>query len=288
MNATPGRVRDRIDALVENADYRDAESAIEDSWRIALLASSPAAVREREEVRAAAVGAANARRRPGTRAVREASTFHRVMFFVSFLLGAGAIALIAISPRTGGTAFTLQEGAVLAGALALLSVGIMAWLEPVRASGSLWGAHLPARYYLFFGILWLAFAASVPVLRWDEVDRYEPGPVIAGLVMFVAAGAAALVLWRRGLAADGAGRQSGVGLVTRGLVDESDAGEVFDALDAWWAAAGPAAWASDRAAVEQARGVVLTRLRDARYITEREERTALRRTTPPEWKERRR
>lgn len=288
MTAPSGRVRDRIDSLVENADYRDAESAIEDSWRIALLAASPAAVREREAARARAVDAANARRNSGARAVREATTLHRVMFFVAFLLGAAAVALIAISPRTGGTAFSLQEGAVLAGALALASVGIMFWLEPVRASGSLFGAHLPARYHLFFGLLWLLFAASVPVLRWDEVDRHDPLPVIAGLLMFVAAGAASLVLWRRALRADGAGKQSGVGVVTRGLVDDADAGEVFDALDAWWAAAGPAAWESDRAGLEQARAVVLARLRDTRYITEREERAALRRTTPPAWKERRR
>ncbi len=279
---------DRIDALVEDADYRDAESAVDDAWRIALLASDPRAARAREDARTAAVRAANARRRPDATPVRSATTLHRVLFVVAFLLGAAAVAVIAISPRTGSAAFTLQEGALLAGALAVLSAGLLFWLEPLRANGSLWGGHLPARIHLFFAVLWLLFAASVVVLRWGEVDRYQPLPVIAGLLLFAAAGVAALVLWRRGLRADRSGTQSGVGRLTGDLIDEADAGEVLAALDAWWAAVGPAALASDREGLEQARAAVLAKLRGTMYITEREERAALRRTAVPEWKERRR
>lgn len=279
---------DRIDALVEDADYRDAESAVEDAWRVALLASDPRAARAREDARAAAVRAANARRRPDAPAVRSASTRHRVLFFVAFLLGAAAVAIIAISPRTGSAAFTLQEGALLAGVLAVASAGLLVWLEPLRANGSLWGGHLPARVHLFFAVLWLLFAASVVVLRWGEVDRHQPLPVIAGLLLFAVAGVIALVLWRRGLRADRSGTQSGVGRLTRDLVDDADAAEVLAALDAWWAAAGAAAVAADRGGLEQARAAVLAKLRGTLYITEREERAALRRPAPPEWKERRR
>lgn len=288
MSAPQGRVLDRIDALVEDADYRDAESAVEDAWRIALLASTPGAARAREDARTAAVRAANARRRPDGPAVRSATTLHRVLFIVAFLLGAAAVAVIAISPRTGSAAFTLQEGALLAGVLAVLSAGLLVWLEPLRANGSLWGGHLPARIHLFFAVLWLLFAASVVLLRWGEVDRHQPFPVIAGLLLFGVAGATALVLWRRGRAADRSGTQSGVGRLTSGLVDEADAPEVLAALDAWWAVAGPAALSADRDGLEQARAAVLTKLRTTLYITEREERAALRRAAPPEWKERRR
>lgn len=288
MSVPQGRVLDRIDALVEDADYRDAESAVDDAWRIAVLASAPEAAKSREAARQAAVRTANTRRRPDAAPARNATTLHRVLFIVAFLLGAAAVAIIAISPRTGSAAFTLQEGALLAGVLAVLSAGLLVWLEPVRANGSLWGGHLPARTYLFFAALWLLFAASVVVLRWGEVDRYEPVPVIVGLLLFAVAGGTALVLWRRGLRADRSGTQSGVPHVTRDLLDQSDAPEVFAALDAWWAAAGPAALTADRGGLEQARAAVLTRLRTSLYITEREERAALRRTTPPEWKERRR
>lgn len=288
MSAPPGRVLDRIDALVEDADYRDAESAVEDAWRVAVLASIPGAARDREAARAAAVRAANARRQPDAPVVRSATTVHRVLLVVAFLLGAAAVAVIAISPRTGGAAFTLQEGALLAGVLAVLSAGLLVWLEPVRANGSLWGGHLPARIHLFFGLLWLLFAASVVVLRWDEVDRHQPFPVIAGLLLFVVAGATALVLWRRARRADRSGLPSGPGRLTRDLLDEADAPDVLAALDAWWAAAGPVALAADSGGLEQARAAVLAKLRTTRYITEREERAALRRTAPPEWKERRR
>lgn len=288
MSAPQGRVLDRIDALVEDADYRDAESAVDDAWRIAVLASDPRAARAREDARTAAVRAANARRRPDAPEVRGATTLHRVLFVIAFLLGAAAVAIIAISPRTGSAAFTLQEGALLAGVLAILSVGLLVWLEPLRANGSLWGGHLPARIHLFFAVLWLLFAASVVLLRGGEIDRHQPLPVIAGLLLFAVAGVVALVLWRRGLRADRSGTQSGLGRLTRDLVDDADAREVLAALDAWWAAAGPAALAADRGGLEQARAAVLAKLRSTLYITEREERAALRRTTPPEWKERRR
>lgn len=66
----------------------------------------------------------------------------------------------------------------------------------------------------------------------------EPLPVVAGLLLFAAAGVAAFTLWRRGLRTDRSGAQSSMGRLTRDLIDEADAGEVLAALDAWWAAVG--------------------------------------------------
>ncbi len=279
---------DRVELLVGDADYPDAETAVEDSWRVAVLASSPQHARERDRVRLQAVREANERRAPGRSVARAATHLHRALFVFALVLGATGVALVAISARSGRSALALQDGVVIAGILTLVSIGILAWLEPMRATGSLWGSHAPARYLLVLGVIWLLFAVSVVVFRWDEVDRNEPAPVIVGLLLFVVAGVAALFLWRRALRADRAGGQTGTAFTTRELVDPDDAPLVLEALDGWWASVGPALMARDRAALEQARATVLAQLRSSLYITEREERAALRRTAPPQWKERRR
>jgi hypothetical protein len=279
---------DRIELLVGDADYPDADAAVEDSWRVALLASLPHLGREREQARLQAVRAANERRTPGGRAVRSATHWHRGLFIFALLLGATGVALVAISARTGSAALALQDGMIIAGILTVASIAILAWLEPLRATGSLWGSHAPARYLLVLGVIWLLFAASVIVFRWEEVDRHETAPVVIGLLLFALAGGAALVLWRRAARSDRAGGQTGVAFITRGLVDQDDAPIVLDALDQWWHSAASAAFAQNSRAVLDSRQSVLAHLRSTMYITEREERTALRRTTPPAWKERRR
>lgn len=127
------------------------------------------------------------------------------------------------------------------------------------------------------------------IFRGDEINSYEPWPVIAGLVLFVAAGITAFVLWLRGRSADlGGGRQTGVAHTLRGLSDTADAPAVFTALDAWWAQAGPAAEAEDREGLSSARGAVLAHLRGAMMIDAREEKKAATVTSFGEWKERRR
>lgn len=279
---------DRIELLVGDADYPDAAAAVDDSWRVAVLASSPQLARERDQVRLRAVREANARRSPGARVARAATHVHRALFIFALLLGATGVALVAISARSGRSALALQDGVVIAGILTLVSIAILAWLEPMRASGSLWGSHAPARYLLVLGSIWMLFAGSVVVFRWEEVDRHEPAPVVVGLLLFALAGVAALILWRRALRADRTGGQTGIAFTTRDLVDAADAPVVFDALDAWWAATGPMLLARDREALAQVRATVLAQLRSTLYISEREERAALRRPTPPEWKERRR
>lgn len=290
MTTMPAKVLNRIDLLVADADYPDSQTAIADASRIALLASRPDAAADRERVRVAAVRQANDRRAPGGPAVRTAGTVHRVLFVVAIVLGAVAIGLVALSPRTGTAAFTLENGALLAGTIALVSAGLFIWLEPLRASGELWGSHAPAALHLLFAFLWIGFATSVVIFRWDEVtlETYEPWPVILGLLCFVIAGVIAFVLWLRGRTADVGGRQTGVGHTTRGLLDAADAPEVFAALDAWWAQAGPAAEAEDRAGLTAAHRAVLEHLRGAMMIDAREEKKAAATSSFGEWKERRR
>lgn len=58
------RTLGRIDLILFDADYRDARAALEDSWRVAVLASDPRTRWAHEHARAVAVGAANRRRDP--------------------------------------------------------------------------------------------------------------------------------------------------------------------------------------------------------------------------------
>ena len=287
MSNPPARTIDRIAYLVGEAAYPDARAALDDSWRVALLAAYPAAAKERARVRRAAVRAANARPRPDATSRRAVTRRYRALYIAAIVLGATAIGLVAVSARWGGPALRLQTGMLLAGALAVIAVAVFTWLEPRRASGALWGSHAPAVLYLFFAVLWLLFAASVVLFRWDEVDRYEPWPVVVGLLLFCLAGAAAIVLWRRAARADRQGRLAAARAATRDLRDVSDAAEVYAALDAWWMRAGPSAVASDPIELEAARRAVLAHLRASKLITDRDERLALDGARPGAWRERR-
>lgn len=282
-----GRVLDRIEYLVGEADYPDSASAVDDAWRVALIAQSRSAERARQAVRDAAAATVNARRRPDGKTPRRATRAHRIAFVAALVLAALAVGLIAVSPRTGGTFLALEQGAVLAGVLALVSIGGLAWLEPLRADGSLWGSHAPAAFFLVLAAVWLLFAASVPLFRADEIDAHEPAPVVIGLVMFALAGIAAIVLWWRARTSDRTRSQTGVAHTTRDVAGGADADEVLTALDAWWAQAGPAAVARDAAGLERVHDAVLAHLRATMLITDRDARSA-RRVGSVDWKERRR
>ncbi|MEP6481249.1 MAG: hypothetical protein ABJA94_04490 [Rhodoglobus sp.] len=287
MTAGNERLQFRIESFIEDADYRSADEALADAMNIALLAADPAAAQAREVAQAVAAREANARRGAPTKIARQAGLGHRVMSIAAMVLGALAVALIALSPRHGTPAFSLQEGAFVAGIIAVLSAGIMIWLEPLRRSGVLWGTNLPARLYLFFAVLWIGFAGSIVVFRWKEVDRYEPWPVIIGLALFVSAGIAALVLWWQGRAVDRSGVESARAFVLRGLVDTADAPAVFEALDRWWAVEGPRASSSEEKQLLAAHRDVLAYLAGKGYINPSQERKAARQSSVLEWKERR-
>ncbi|MBU4464917.1 MAG: hypothetical protein KKH75_03615 [Actinobacteria bacterium] len=287
MTAGSERVRFRIESFVADADYRSADEAVADAMNIALLSADPAAAKAREVARAAAVREANADRGASTGTTRQAGLRHRVMSIAAMVLGAIAVGVIALSPRSGSAAFTLQQGAFVAGLIAVASVAIMIWLEPLRRSGELWGSNLPARVYFFFAVLWIGFAGSVVAFRWNEVDRYQPWPVIIGLVLFVLAGIAALVLWWQGRRLDRSGARSGRARALRGLVDDADAPAVFDALDRWWAVEGPRARSSDEKQLFATHREVLAYLARTGLIDPSQERKAAQRKSVVEWKERR-
>ena len=142
------RTLGRIDLILFDADYRDGKAAIEDSWRVAVLASDPRTRAAHERARAEAVEAANQRRDPSAPRVRPSTTLHRAALAVALVAGVVAVALLS-TPRT--SALALRDVMLPAGALALTSAALLCWLEPRRANGSLWGSRVPAGIHLGFG-----------------------------------------------------------------------------------------------------------------------------------------
>ncbi|MFH8249253.1 hypothetical protein ACH3VR_02640 [Microbacterium sp. B2969] len=274
------RALGRIDLILFDADYRDSRAAIEDAWRVAVLASDARVLADHERTRAAAVRAANERRDPIAARVRTSTSLHRWLLGLAFLLGAVAVAL-ALTTRV-----SLESGMLSSGLCAAVSVALFWWLEPRRANGSLWGSRAPAVIHLIFGMLWLLAAAYVVVFRWGAAD-----PSLAassGLTLLACAGVAALILWFHAFRADRSGRQTGIARLTGDLVDQQDAAEVYDALDRWWSTAGHEALQRNEARVRRVRTEVLARLRLATLISEGEEQAASRMPEPAQWSERRR
>ncbi len=279
------RTLGRIDLILFDADYRDANAAVEDSWRVAVMASDPRARAAHERARAAAVAAANDRRDPTAPRVPTSTTLHRVALSVALFAGVVAVALLT-TPRTSPLA--VQDAMLPSGLLAVVAVTLLCWLEPRRANGSLWGSRVPAVIHFALGCLWLLAAAGVFAFRWSEVSAFAALPAIAGLALLGCAGLAALILCGYAYRADRSGRQTGIARVTGDLIDQRDAPEVFDALDRWWSSAGPDALQQSGDRVRDVRREVLARLRAARLITERDEQLACWAPDPVKWSERRR
>ena len=93
------RTLGRIDLILFDADYPDARAAVEDAWRVAVLASDPRMRADHERARAEAVRAANERRDPVSARVRTSTALHRAALGAAFVLGTVAVALIA-TPRS--------------------------------------------------------------------------------------------------------------------------------------------------------------------------------------------
>ena len=279
------RTLGRIDLILFDAEYRDGKAAVQDSWRVAVLASDPLTASAHERARAAAVGTANRRRDPTAARVPTSSRLHRAALGIALVSGVVAAALLTV-PRTSPLA--LQNVMLPAGVLAVVSVALLCWLEPRRANGSLWGSRVPAVIHLAFGGLWLLGGAAVFVFRWGEVGLLAALPALAGLTLLGCAGLGALVLGEQALRADRSGRQTGIARVTADLIDQRDAPEVFAALDRWWSGVGPEALQRSPARVRAVRREVLARLRAGMLITEPEERAAALAAKPEHWTERRR
>lgn len=283
------RTLGRIDLLLFDADYPSAADAVDDSWRVAVLAADPRVRADRDRARAHAVQAANARRDPSTRRVRDASSLHQALLAAALVLAVVAAGLVMPSRAgLGGSGLGLQQTMLPAGVAAVFALALLWWLEPLRAAGALWGSRLPAVLHLACAALWFLAAAVALLLRWGEIDAQQPLPVTTGLILLVTAGTLALALWHRVRRADRSGRQSGIARVTGGLTDARDGVAVFFALDEWWRVAGPAAMATGEARVRRVRIEALARLRLAGVISVVDEQFAALDPPPVRWRERRR
>ena len=208
------RTLGRIDLILFDADYPDAQTALEDSWRVAVFATDPRSAR-RSRARACG-GRAGRERTARSHAARvpTSTALHRALLGAAFLFGIVAVALVA-TPRN--SPITLHEGMLPAGLLAVLSVSLLWWLEPRRANGSLWGSRVPAVIHLIFGVLWLRGRGRRGGAAWDEVDPYHALPETSGLTLLACAGVAAIFLWVRALRADRSGQQTGIARITGDL-----------------------------------------------------------------------
>lgn len=279
------RTLGRIDLILFDADYRDAKAAVDDAWRVAVLAADPRRRSAHERARATAVGAANRRRDPSAPRVPTSTTLHRAALGLALLAGVAASALLAAPPSSG---LLVRDALLPAGVLAVVSVALLWWLEPRRANGSLWGSRVPAAIHLGLGALWLLTGAAVFGFRWGDVGTFGVLPAITGLALLGCAGVAALVLGEQAHRSDRSGRQTGLARFTADLIDQRDAASVFDALDSWWSAAGEEAMQQAAPRVRNVHREVLARLRAGRLITERDERMACFTPEPITWTERRR
>ncbi|MBN9175948.1 MAG: hypothetical protein J0I43_01055 [Microbacterium sp.] len=278
------RTLGRVDVLLFDADYADGPAAVEDAWRVAVLAADPHLRAGHERARLDAVQAANLRRDPAARLLRLTTTRHRTALALAFVLAAAAAALV-LSPRSG---LALQVALLPAGLCAQASLALLSWLEPRRADGSLWGSRLPAVLILLVAGLWLLAASVAVTARWGETDAQRPLAPTSGLALLVVAAAGATVLWWRARRADEEGRQSGPRRLTGELINESDAAEVLAEMDAWWRVAGPAALTRDADRVRRVHVEVLARLAHARLISGAVARRLGGEAAPLRWRERRR
>ncbi|WP_169580735.1 MULTISPECIES: hypothetical protein [Microbacterium] len=269
MTDVTKEVRRRIDGWLRarrpDADMR-ADAAVREASRIALFTAVPEMERSHDTVRRG--DALRAPARAADNGGRVATRTHEVFFIVALVLGLVVPALVALSPRSGDSALSLDAGTLPAGLCALATLGLFAWLEPYRRSIGLFGHGAPPRLYLVYGIVWLLLVASIVLLRWDEVD--EPGSVIVGLVMMVIAAAGTVPLWLRA-------RRSDRPATARPVADEPDMTE-------WWRGADASLTPQERTDVDRAYRTAIERLREQSVISAAEADAAVRRGAREQWK----
>ncbi|WP_164743510.1 hypothetical protein [Microbacterium sulfonylureivorans] len=258
--------RKRVDLWLRAGGTR--EGAVGEASRIALFAAVPDMQRSHDTVRRG-----DAPRTSGAPAAgaRQATRVHEVFFVVAVVLGLLVPGLVALSPRGGSSALSLNAGMIPAGLCALATLGLFVWLEPYRRSSAFFAGHnAPPRLYLVYGIVWTLLAASIVLLRWDEVD--DPAPVIIGILMMLAAAAGTVPLWLRARKADAAAETT---------VD-AHAGDPD--MSHWWRDVDGVLTPQERDAVQTAYSAALDRLQERKVLTEADAAAAATRGPQAAWK----
>lgn len=266
MSDPAREARKRVDLWVRSGGTPRA--AVGEASRIALFAAVPDMQRSHDSVRRGDALRPNAAPASG---VRRATRLHEVCFVVAVVLGLVAPGLVALSPRSGSSALSLDAGMIPAGLCALATLGLFVWLEPYRRSSRFFAGHnAPPRLYLVYGIVWTLLAASVVLLRWDEVD--EPAAVLTGLLMMLAAAAGTIPLWLRARRADAS------------APDAVDPRAPAADMSHWWRDADAVLTPSEIDAARAAFRGALDRLRERGVLTEADAAAAAARGPQVAWR----
>ncbi|BDV29709.1 hypothetical protein [Microbacterium terricola] len=253
----------RIESRLPAGGYADARTAVRAAARATLLAVVPDAERAHAIAQRQAVGELH-RDRAHTAAgpAPIATGVHRAAMVVALVLAFIAPALVLELPGIRGAAFDVQDGALLSGLTAAVSLGILWYLSRFhRPTEPASIVNVTSRLYAFIGIVWLVVLASILIFRLDEINADEPAAPVIGLVLLAASGIGALVLWLRL-------RRSERAATGAGSLAPDDQRAVDVALEDWWSTAERGLSADERTRLSSAFPLALRALVARGAITE--------------------
>ncbi|WP_404431229.1 hypothetical protein LG299_13845 [Microbacterium lacus] len=265
----------RIDARLPAGGYPDAETAVRDAARVTLLAAVPDADRAHSIARSQAISDLNSdRARTAAGPAPVATRAHSVLMVVVLILAFVAPALVIELPGIRAAAFGVQEGALLAGLLAAVSLAGFWYLSRFhRPTDAASIVNVTSRLYAFFGILWLLVAGSILVFRLDEIDVNQAVVPVIGLALLAGSGVGALVLWWRLRRAERTATGSGA------VADPADEAGVEAVVDQWWSTVARGLTDAERKTLREGFPLALSGLVARGALTDEQARAAA--TTPP-------
>lgn len=282
--------RFRLSILLLEYQQAFTTATTDDVRRLTLLTISRTAYRRREETRIAAINAANIQRDPDAILVRPVvGAWPLALTLVGMLLGAvGLTPLLnqGTITRRAAPLLTTDQWLLPAGIMALISIAILAYLEPLRARGSIYHGGWEARLYLVLAAIYIGFALWELIFQLHDLTVGELTRSILGCLVMLGAGLWAIELWRRGRITD----KKGCLLLhydpLQGLDDIADARKVYAALDCWWQKEAEHQIATRPQLCESIGNLVLSRFKDFGYSITTTRRSVFIATNPKElWQE---
>lgn len=244
-------------------------ATIDDARRLTLLTITRTAYRRREEARVAAVNAANRKRDPRIPRVRTVvGAWPLILTLIGMFLGTTGLApLLNQGTITRKTAplLTIDQWMFPAGMLALISIALLTYLEPLRARGLIYHGGWEARGYLIFAVIWIGFSLWQSIFGLHDLTSIELARSILGCLVMFSSGVWAVVLWRHGRVTDAQGFLLKHHDPLRGLIDKTDALQIYTALDTWWHQEAAHQIATQPQLCEEIGRLALSRLKDFGY-----------------------
>ena len=263
---TTGDIPARIESRLPTDAYADAGTAVRAAARATLLAVVPDAERAHAIARDHVVGELNrSRARTAAGPAPVATRLHRTAMVIAVVLAFVAPALVLDPPGIRGPAFDVQDGALLSGLTAAVSLGILWYLSRFhRPTEPASIVNVTSRLYAFIGIVWLIVPTSVLIFRLNEINPYEPVAPAIGLVLLSVSGIGALLLWSRLRRSERAANRVG------SLSASDDQAALDAAVDEWWITAGRGLTADERSRLTNAFPLALRALVAREVITQQQ------------------